>query len=46
MGFRGMRFVVNVVLKEIFAFEMEKLTGDWRELNWALGEWDLWCMWY
>ena len=32
MGFGGMRFVVNVVLREIFGGEMEKLTGGWREL--------------
>ena len=25
---------------------MEKLTGRWRELRWALGEWDLWCVWH
>jgi hypothetical protein len=29
MGFRRMRFVV---LREILAGEMEKLTGGWREL--------------
>ena len=40
MGFRGMRFVV---LSEILGGEMEKLTGGWRELWRALGEWDLWC---
>ena len=32
MGFRGMRFVVHVVLREIFVGEMEKLTGGLREL--------------
>ena len=32
MGFRGMGFVVRVVLREIFGGEMEKLTGGWREL--------------
>ena len=32
MGFRIMGFVVNVVLREIFGGEMEKLTGGWREL--------------
>ena len=32
MGFRGMSFVVHVVLWEIFGGEMEKLTGGWREL--------------
>ena len=31
MGFRGMRFVVHVELREIFGGEMEKLTGGWRE---------------
>ena len=32
MGFRGMGFVVYVVLREIFGGEMEKLTGGWIEL--------------
>jgi hypothetical protein len=32
MSFRGMRFVVHVVLREIFGGKMEKLTGGWREL--------------
>jgi hypothetical protein len=32
MGFRGMRFVVHVVVREIFDGKMEKLTGGWREL--------------
>ena len=32
MGFRGMGFVVHVVLRVIFGGEMEKLTGGWREL--------------
>ena len=31
MGFKGMRFVVPVVLREIFGCEMEKLTVGWRE---------------
>ena len=31
MGFRGVGFVVHVVLKEIFGGKMEKLTGGWRE---------------
>ena len=44
MGFRRMRFVVHVVLREIFGGKMEKLTGGWRELQWALGAWDLWCV--
>jgi len=35
ISFRGMRFVV---LREILEGEMEKLTGGWRELRWALGE--------
>ena len=38
MGFRGMGFVVHVVLREIFGGKMEKLTGGWRELKWALWE--------
>ena len=29
----------DMVLREIFGGEMEKLTGGWRELQWALGEW-------
>ena len=29
MGFRGIRFVVYVVLREIFGGKMEKLTGGW-----------------
>ena len=45
MDFRGMRFVVCVLLREIFGGKMEKLTGGWRELLWVLVEWDLWCMW-
>jgi len=32
MGFVGMGFF----------FEMEMLTGEFRELHWALWEWDLW----
>ena len=32
MSFRGIGFVVHVVLREIFGGEMEKLTGGWREL--------------
>ena len=32
MGFRGMRFVVYVVLREIFGGKMEKITGGWREM--------------
>ena len=32
MGFMGMRFVVHVVLREIFGGEMVKLTGGWRKL--------------
>ena len=32
MGFKGMGFVVHVVLREIFGGETEKLTGGWREL--------------
>ena len=31
MGFRGMGFVVCVMLREIFGGKMEKLTGEWRE---------------
>jgi len=33
----------NIVLWEIFGGEVERLTGGWREMQWALGEWDLWC---
>ena len=29
MGFRGMGFVVHVVLREIFGGKMEKLAGGW-----------------
>jgi len=32
-----------MVLREIFGGKMEKLTGEWREVQWALWEWDLWC---
>jgi hypothetical protein len=32
IGFRGMRFVVHVVLREIFGGKMEKLTGGWFKL--------------
>ena len=32
MGFRGMGFVVHVVLKEIFGGEMEKLTGGLEKI--------------
>ena len=32
MCFRGMGFVVHVVLKEIFGGKSEKLTGGWRKL--------------
>jgi hypothetical protein len=32
MDFRRMRFVVHVVLREIFGGKMEKLTGGWRKL--------------
>ena len=32
MGFKGMLFVVHVVLRELFGGKMEKLTGGWREL--------------
>jgi hypothetical protein len=32
MGFRGMGFVVHLVLREIFGGKMEKLTGGRREL--------------
>jgi len=30
-----------MVLRGIFGGEMEKLTGGWRELQWALWEWDM-----
>jgi hypothetical protein len=36
--------IKNKVLREIFGGKLEKLTGGWRKLQWALGEWDLWCM--
>ena len=32
MGFRKVRFVVHVVLREIFGGKMEKFTGGWRAL--------------
>jgi hypothetical protein len=32
MGFGRMRFVVHVVLREIFGGKMEKLTGGWGKL--------------
>jgi hypothetical protein len=32
MGFNRMRFVVHVVLREIFGGKMEKLTGGWRKM--------------
>ena len=44
-GFRGMGFVVQMVVRVIFGGENEKLTGGWREFYMAFGEWDLWCMW-
>jgi hypothetical protein len=28
----------NMVLRGIFGGKMEKLTGAWRKLQWALGE--------
>jgi len=28
----------NLVLREIFGGEVERLTGGWRELQWALEE--------
>ena len=28
----------NMVLREIFGGKMEKLTGGWRKMQWALGE--------
>jgi hypothetical protein len=34
-----------MVLREIFGGEMEKLTGGWRKLQWALRECDFWCGW-
>ena len=37
-GFRGMGFVICVVLREILDGKMEKLIGGWRELKWALWE--------
>ena len=32
MGFKGVVFVVHVMLREIFCGEMENLTAGWREL--------------
>jgi hypothetical protein len=34
----------DIVLREMFGGKVERLTGGWRKLQWALGEWDLWCM--
>jgi len=34
-----------MVLREMFGGELERLTGGWGKLQWALGEWDLWCRW-
>ena len=45
MVFRGLGFVVHVLLRDIFGGKLEKLTGGFREFERALGEWDLWCMW-
>ena len=28
----------DMVLREMFGGEMERLAGGWRELQWALGE--------
>jgi hypothetical protein len=28
----------NMVLREILGGKVEKLTGEWRKLKWALGE--------
>ena len=28
----------NMVLREIFGGKVERLTGGWRKLQWALGE--------
>jgi len=30
-------------MREIFGVEVEMITGEWRELQWALGELDFWC---
>jgi len=45
MGFRGMRFVVHVVLREIFGGKMEKLKGV-NGILMGFRVWDLWCMWW
>ena len=45
MGFSGMRFFVQLVLRDLFGGKLEKSTGGWRELERSLGKWDLWCMW-
>jgi len=34
----------DMVLREMFGGKMERLTGGWGELQWALSEWDLWYM--
>jgi len=34
-----------MMLREIFGGKMEKLAGGCSVLQWALGEWDLWCRW-
>ena len=35
--FRGMGFVVHVVLRDLFGCKMEKLTGGWREFKGLYG---------
>jgi hypothetical protein len=38
MGFRGVRFVVHVLLRVVFGGKMEKLVGGGREWVMELGE--------
>ena len=33
---------LHLVVRDIFRGKLEKLTGGWRELERALGDWDLW----
>jgi len=37
------KVILYMVLREIFGGKLERLTGGWRKLQWALEEWDLWC---
>ena len=33
----------NIVLREMFGGELERLTGGWGKLQCSLGELNLWC---